>query len=230
MPTHIGRTKSAALYFDLFLKLLYFVFASTSTVIFQTFACDDTFDDGRAVVAVDFSLSCNSPQWDVHVGYGVFMVLVFPVGIPYLFGHLLFKNRQAIDPPLSTEGMQLLQLAEACSVERAGRCSLVEQAKDAARSRNPDETLQSIRFLFDHYLPKFWYFEILESVRRLLARGQRGWRRTPRGDAALPPRSDDRRRAAAPRRRRAWGSPQIAPRPSPRRRRDIPSIAPPPRR
>ena len=137
-------------------------------------ACDDTFDDGRAVLAVDFSLSCKSPQWDSHVVYGVFMLLVFTVGIPCLFFRLLFANRQAIDPPLSAAGMRLLQLAEACSVERAGRCSLVEQAKDAARSRNRDETLQSIGFLFDHYLPKFWYFEILESVRRLMARGPRG--------------------------------------------------------
>ena len=94
------------------------------------------------------------------------MVAVYPVGIVCLFSALLFKHRKAIDPPLGPHGAKLLRLEETLSLERDKRCSLAERAKHA--QRREDASLKSVRFLFVHYLPMYWYFEAIESVRRLL--------------------------------------------------------------
>ena len=94
------------------------------------------------------------------------MVAVYPVGIVCLFSALLFKHRKAIDPPLGPHGAKLLRLEETLRVERNKRCSLAERCKHA--QRREDASLKSVRFLFVHYLPMYWYFEAIESVRRLL--------------------------------------------------------------
>jgi hypothetical protein len=161
-----GRPAGAAAFIDLVLKLCFFVFASTSTSIFQAFACDDTFDDGRAVLAADYSISCKTDRWRGFAAYAGIMVAVYPVGIVCLFSALLFKHRKAIDPPLGPHGAKLLRLEETLSVERDKRCSLAERCKHA--QRREDASLKSVRFLFVHYLPMYWYFEAIESVRRLL--------------------------------------------------------------
>ena len=160
------RPADAAAFIDLVLKLCFFVFASTSTSIFQAFACDDTFDDGRAVLAADYSISCKTDRWVGFAAYAGIMVAVYPVGIVCLFSALLFKHRKAIDPPLGPHGAKLLRLEETLSVERDKRCSLAERCKHA--QRREDASLKSVRFLFVHYLPMYWYFEAIESVRRLL--------------------------------------------------------------
>ena len=161
-----GRPAGAAAFIDLVLKLCFFVFASTSTSIFQAFACDDTFDDGRAVLAADYSISCKTDRWVGFAAYAGIMVAVYPVGIVCLFSALLFKHRKAIDPPLGPHGAKLLRLEETLRVERDKRCSLAERCKHA--QRREDASLKSVRFLFVHYLPMYWYFEAIESVRRLL--------------------------------------------------------------
>ena len=161
-----GRPAGAAAFIDLDLKLCFFVFASTSTSIFQAFACDDTFDDGRAVLAADYSISCKTDRWRGFAAYAGIMVAVYPVGIVCLFAALLFRHRTAIDPPLGAHDPKLLRLEETLRNERGKRCSLAERCKHAARRE--DESLKSVRFLFVHYLPMYWYFEPIESVRRLL--------------------------------------------------------------
>ena len=161
-----GRHAGAAAFIDLVLKLCFFVFSSTSTSIFQAFACDDSFDDGRAVLAADYSISCKTDRWRAFAAYAGVMVAVYPVGIVCLFTALLCRHRDAIDPPLGAHGKRPHSLAEALTVDRSERCSLAERCKHASRHEN--EKLKSIRFLFVHYLPKYWYFEPIESVRRLL--------------------------------------------------------------
>ena len=89
---------------DSILKLLFFVFSSTSTSIFQAFACDDQFDDGRRVLACDYSISCKTPKWRAFRAYAVVCVFVYPIGIVCLFTTLLVKSRSRIDPPLGETG------------------------------------------------------------------------------------------------------------------------------
>ena len=79
-----GRSAGAAAFIDLVLKLCFFVFASTSTSIFQAFACDDTFDDGRAVLAADYSISCKTDRWRGFAAYAGVMVAVYPLSLIHI--------------------------------------------------------------------------------------------------------------------------------------------------
>ena len=213
-----GKAAAAEWYIDLVLKLCFLVFTSTSTSIFQTFACDDTFDDGRSVLACDTSLSCKSPRHRAFKAYSAVMIFVYPVGIvcraaapdssfrrrgrtrlllssspsdsssfrhrrtrracaplahPFdrragLFATLLVQNCRDIDPSLGADGARLLRLDDTSRAELSGRCSLAQRRKTDLRAENENPTLRSISFLYAHYLPMFWWFEILESVRRLM--------------------------------------------------------------
>ncbi|EGB05994.1 hypothetical protein AURANDRAFT_72082 [Aureococcus anophagefferens] len=163
----VSKTRSAKC-IDLFLKLCFFVFSSTSTSIFQAFACDDSFDDGRSLLACDYSISCKTSKFRAFSAYAIMCVFVYPIGIVALFTTLVVARRRAIDPPLGDDGARRVRLEETETVERCGRASLAEQSKNAQRRAGDDSTLKSIGFLWMHYLPMFWWFEITESVRRLL--------------------------------------------------------------
>ncbi|KAH8093589.1 hypothetical protein JL720_4732 [Aureococcus anophagefferens] len=162
-----SRTRSAKC-IDLFLKLCFFVFSSTSTSIFQAFACDDSFDDGRSLLACDYSISCKTSKFRAFSAYAIVCIFVYPIGIVALFTTLVVARRHAIDPSLGDDGARRVRLEETEAVERCGRASLAEQSKNAQRRAGDDSTLKSIGFLWMHYLPMFWWFEIAESVRRLL--------------------------------------------------------------
>ncbi|KAH8073097.1 hypothetical protein JL721_3075 [Aureococcus anophagefferens] len=163
----VSKTRSTKC-IDLFLKLCFFVFSSTSTSIFQAFACDDSFDDGRSLLACDYSISCKTSKFRAFSAYAIVCVFVYPIGIVALFTTLVVARRRAIDPPLGDDGARRVRLEETEAVERCGRASLAEQSKNAQRRAGDDSTLKSIGFLWMHYLPRFWWFEIAESVRRLL--------------------------------------------------------------
>ncbi|KAH8046725.1 hypothetical protein JL720_16320 [Aureococcus anophagefferens] len=92
-------------------------------------------------------------------------VFVYPIGIVALFTTLVVARRRAIDPPLGDDGARRVRLEETGTAERRGRSS---RSRARTRSRGDDSTLKSIGFLWMHYLPMFWWFEIT-SVRRLLA-------------------------------------------------------------
>ena len=46
-----------------------------------------------------------------------------------------------------------------------------DKIKQDLETREKDEELMSLSFLFDPYKPEYWYFEIIETVRRLLMTG-----------------------------------------------------------
>ena len=49
-----------------------------------------------------------------------------------------------------------------------------ERIKKPMEEREKDEELFGMEFLFDNYKPKFWYFEIIVTVLRLLLTGVLG--------------------------------------------------------
>ena len=49
-----------------------------------------------------------------------------------------------------------------------------ERIKRPTEEREKDEALFGMEFLFDNYKPKFWYFEIVVTVLRLLLTGVLG--------------------------------------------------------
>jgi hypothetical protein len=81
--------------FTTFLIINFLVYPSSSNIILATFACR-TLDDGSSVLVKDPSVSCQSPVYARYLVYAVFMLFVYPAGIPALYGTLLYRWRRQL--------------------------------------------------------------------------------------------------------------------------------------
>lgn len=71
---------------------LFLVYATVSHTIFETFVCD-TLDGGETYLRADYSLLCTTT---IHTGFRIYaglMVVVYPLGIPCVFGWWLYMHR-----------------------------------------------------------------------------------------------------------------------------------------
>ena len=73
------------------LLVMFLVYSSASSMIFQTFDCD-TLDDGRDYLRADYTIECDGSRHRAVMIYAGVMVLVYPVGIPACFAYLLFRK------------------------------------------------------------------------------------------------------------------------------------------
>lgn len=78
------------------LLVTFFVYSNVSSVVFQTFACEEL-DDGKNYLRADYRIECDSPEHGRAITYAVFMVLLYPLGIPTLYATLLFRNRNVLN-------------------------------------------------------------------------------------------------------------------------------------
>ncbi|GMH78676.1 hypothetical protein TL16_g07898 [Triparma laevis f. inornata] len=120
------------------LAVLILTLPTVTNTVFGVFSCD-TLDDERSLLRVDYSIDCNDGMRGFWLFYGVFMVLIFPVGVSAAYFKLLFNKRERI--------------------------------KQDVKTREEDEELKNIAFLFEPYKPELWYFEVVETIRRLLMTG-----------------------------------------------------------
>ena len=86
------KHQSAALYLALF------VYSPVSYKVFQAFACDEL-DDGGSYLRAEYSVSCLTPRHSAYEVYALFMVCVYPVGIPAVLTWLLARNRHDLVQP-----------------------------------------------------------------------------------------------------------------------------------
>ena len=77
---------------SVFLLFTFLVYSSVSSILFQTFACEPL-DDGKYYVRADYRVECDSPRHEAFKIYAAFMTVLYTVGIPALYGFLLFKER-----------------------------------------------------------------------------------------------------------------------------------------
>lgn len=80
------------------LFILFFIYASVSFTIFQTFVCEKL-DDGETYLRSDYSLTCTTNTYRAYKAYAILMVCVYPVGIPAAFTWWLARNRQVLNKP-----------------------------------------------------------------------------------------------------------------------------------
>jgi len=78
------------------LTLSYLVFASVSTVIFETFNCRTFGDNPTRFLVSDQSVSCDTGDHTWWQAYAGFMMIVYPFGTPCLYGWLLWKDRELL--------------------------------------------------------------------------------------------------------------------------------------
>lgn len=77
------------------LLLTFFVYANVSSVLFMTFACEEL-EDGKNYVRADYRIECDSSKHKAFKVYAGFMILVYTIGIPCLYGGLLFRDREVL--------------------------------------------------------------------------------------------------------------------------------------
>ena len=145
--------------FELFLALTFLLLPSVSVKIFTTFGCVD-FDNGTSFLKVDFSLDCQSAVHSFYKAFAAFMVAVYPVGIPLMYFFLLFRKRQ---------------LLKAGQVEREKEIPITTALEEALVKRDENEgedpALKALSFLYESYEPKYWWFEIFETMKKLALTG-----------------------------------------------------------
>ena len=138
-------------YTYLFLFFTYLIFPGVSTVIFRMFSCQNIDPDGadsgdNLFLRADYSISCHSDRYYFGLVWAVVMLLVYPIGIPAMYYCLLKGAQQEI----------------------VSRLSAVQG--DEARRRQL--ALSSLAFLFEPYKPRYWYWELVETMQRLLLSGE----------------------------------------------------------
>jgi len=120
--------------FTTFLIINFLVYPSSSNIILATFACR-TLDDGSSVLVKDPSVSCQSPVYARYLVYAVFMLFVYPAGIPALYGTLLYRWRRQLNPYAGDN-------------KRFGRV--------AKAMRQNNKAIQFLKFLWGPYKPNFF--------------------------------------------------------------------------
>ncbi|CAM9320022.1 unnamed protein product [Ectocarpus sp. 12 AP-2014] len=78
------------------LLLVFLVYSSVSSLVFQTFACDQL-DGGGEYLRADYRIECDSSKHQGFRVYAGFMILLYPVGIPAFYGALLFRDRDVLE-------------------------------------------------------------------------------------------------------------------------------------
>ena len=77
------------------LLVAFLVYSSVSSMVFQTFACEDL-DDGKRYFRADFTIECDSPKHRAFQVYAGLMIMIYPIGIPALYAVLLFSNHHVL--------------------------------------------------------------------------------------------------------------------------------------
>jgi hypothetical protein len=124
----------------------------------QVFVCEDFVQGDGSVeryLKADYRQNCDTDQHFYYTCYGSLAVLVYPIGIPVLFGYLLYKHKDTIKE------------------KQAYKMELIDRGYDVDQIDEGDDFsgVHELNLLYSEYEPHSWWFEIFEFVRRLLLVG-----------------------------------------------------------
>jgi hypothetical protein len=114
------------------LLITYLVYPFGCKVIFSMFDCIKV--DGQDYLRSDISIRCDTPAHKSAEAFSVFMILVFPLGLPALYFGMLWHNRERLF------------------------------GKDKG-------SMSFLRFFYDEYDPRFFYWESIECIRKCIVMG-----------------------------------------------------------
>jgi hypothetical protein len=156
-----GEIGKANTVFSWFLFMTFLVLPSVSTKIFTTFACKTFASDYGVYLKADYSIDCNSTQHVVYMLYAAACVVIYPVGIPVMYYKLLHKQRAMLDPG-----------QDSMSKEEGSQEDGLKKALER-RSELEDEhpAVMALSFLYSNYKPNRYYFEVVETGRKLMLTG-----------------------------------------------------------
>ena len=103
---------------------------------------------GHRYHPADLAIDCDSQRFEIATTVNVFMILIYPMGVPLLFFVLLWRASSLINP-----------------------LRFRDQPLVAMEFRRHQTKLRAIAFLFQSYQPHAMYYEVYESVRRVILTG-----------------------------------------------------------
>ena len=158
-------------------------FPSASTAVFQMFNCDDNFESGSSYLKADYRLECDGDEYAGYLGYTIFMIFVYPIGIPFFYLFCLWFHSKGIlgqnedeNGFLHDSGLDSTVLSRLRNSNSVNRSSLTTFSNDIIKRREieracADPVTSPYASLFGAYKPEFWYWECIECVRRLSLTG-----------------------------------------------------------
>lgn len=90
-----GTAKVCNAHMSAVLLLTFLIYSSVSSTVFRTFACEHL-DDGKQYLRADYRIICTDGKHHAFQVYAGIMILLFPVGIPLLYGVLLCRLRHVL--------------------------------------------------------------------------------------------------------------------------------------
>ncbi|CAM9245467.1 unnamed protein product, partial [Sphacelaria rigidula] len=135
------------------LVILYLIYSSAATMVFQTFACQPLPEIDKAFLLADLRIECDTPEHRFYKAYSAVMIILYPLGIPVAFLHFLTRQGSRINPPVD--------------MSESGRDALHEKME----KRLADQSVAPTSFLWLPYFPERYYYEVCECIRRLLLTG-----------------------------------------------------------
>ncbi len=117
-------------------------------MIFQVFDCVTVDATGKdSYLRIDMSISCDAEEYRGWMWFAIVMIIIYPIGIPLFYFLCLYQVRDAIsNRALSTETSR----------------KVIEQSEEEGKAK------AALAFLWSAYEPCFWYWEIIETFRRIM--------------------------------------------------------------
>ena len=159
-----------------FLWLTYLVLPYVTTTIFAMFICtnidpdDEDNDLSDTYLNVDMQISCDSDHYKFGVLYACFMIILYPLGVLLFYMYMLYSCKDDIK-------YRNKNLAENSAPKSHSKSSAVfpttefilsELAVDSAVEGKVSPRSGRLAFLWAAYKPEYWYFEIVETSRRMI--------------------------------------------------------------
>jgi hypothetical protein len=190
-------SKVVTRYLTLFFLLTYLVLPFIATTLFRTFLCTDLDPNNEDAdlddlfLTADMRISCTSDYYKRGLAYAAVMIVVYVIGIPLMYLILLYRSRKEIMErfqPLKQESVPIESSSSAKNV--TGSAAADEAAAEDERDEGAAPTADTstgapanqlllrhdhaarnalmISFLYEAYEPKYWYWEVVETTRRLM--------------------------------------------------------------
>jgi hypothetical protein len=122
---------------------------------------NDVSDGQDRYMTVDLSVSCSSDKYYFGKVWAIISIFVYPIGIPLYYFYVLYDAREDIkcrsDLLLTSSSLPSLPSSRSSGI-------------NAFISRRV-QRLQPIKLLFEAYKPELWYWEVVETGRRLMLTG-----------------------------------------------------------
>ena len=168
----LSREGVGSKYLLAFLWLTYLVLPFITTTIFSMFICtnidpdDEDNDLSDTYLSVDMQISCESDRYKFGLLYACFMIVLYPFGVLLFYTCMLYSFKGAI----MNRNDETFQPMSSSTIVPTSEHMITEGVMGVAAGNCHGITPQTARlaFLWAAYKPKFWYFEIVETSRRMI--------------------------------------------------------------